>query len=195
MPRLAPVAAVAAALALLSLLHLSAALPAPHTSRRPGQIATTAALSRSCLGPPALHLSAVARLRGGDGEDEVEGPVGEGGKESQAKVGGGEEGVAEGGSAVAEDAVAETGQAESSGDELGGDGAEQGGDLVVRRAAFGIVYGSRSKVFRPAPRIPLPSTSVKSREPAATRPRHFLRTCAPARSTQEDWRVVLHPRG
>ena len=144
---------MAAALALLSLLHLSAALPAPHTSRRPGQIATTAA-RRACSGPPARHLSAVARLRGGDGEDEVEGPVGEGGKESQAKVGGGEEGVAEGGSAVAEDAVAETGQAESSGDELGGDGAEKGGDLVVRRAAFGIVYGSRSKVFRPAPRIP-----------------------------------------
>ncbi|KAJ1489339.1 hypothetical protein T484DRAFT_1886018 [Baffinella frigidus] len=148
MPRLAPVAAATAALALLSLLHLSAALPAPHPSRRlPGRIATSLALRRSCPGTQALHLSAAARLRGGDGEDEGEAPAGEGGEESQAEGGApGQEGapVAEG--AVGEDAVAEAGEAETSGDAVVGGIVEPAGDLRVRRAAFGIVTGSRSKV-------------------------------------------------
>lgn len=166
MPRLAPVAAATAALALLSLLHLSAALPAPHPSRRlPGRIATSLALRRSCPGTQALHLSAAARLRGGDGEDEGEAPAGEGGEESQAEGGApGQEGapVAEG--AVGEDAVAEAGEAETSGDAVVGGIVEPAGDLRVRRAAFGIVTGSRSKV------PPWPSRGTRGDPEPAPRP-------------------------
>jgi hypothetical protein len=170
MPRIAPVSAGGTALALLSLLHLSAALPAPHPSRRPGQITTSFAV-RSCLGTQALHLPASARLRGGDGEDGGEAPAGEGGKESQAEGGApGQEGARaeEVGSAAAEDA--EAGEAETAGDEVGEEGAEQAGDLQVRRAAFGIVTGSRSKVHRPRPR-PASHAPQPARSPASQQPR------------------------